>query len=174
MDRTKKFRKEKICLTDCCSFCIHSDAEKQFLDKTQTHLVKLPVWVRSHLDSTFCKKLQEDVQIFYTCKNFKRSSEDSYKKYTVNEIRDLIEEYFYLRCNEEIANDEGYGDPDEAGQIEFNMFLKWLGVREPIGDKLGWENLSRKWVGKRRKDKKEVKREAKRLIKTMNPEKLFK
>lgn len=87
------------------------------------------------------------------------------KKYTVDEIRDLIEEYFYLRCNEEIARDEDYGDPDEAGQIEFNMFLKWLGAKKFIGEKLGWSNLRKNCIGKRRENQKEVKRKSKELMK---------
>ena len=88
-----------------------------------------------------------------------------YKKYTINEIRDFVEEYFYLRCNEKILHDEEYGDPDECGQIELNQLLKWLGAKKPIGDKLGWNNVKKNCVGKRKEDPKKLKKRQKYLLK---------
>ena len=103
----------------------------------------------------------------------KEMIEKNTKKYTLNEIRDFVDEYFYLRCNEEILRDEEYGDPTEHGQIELNQFLKWLGAKKPIGDKLGWSNVKKSCIGKRKEDPKEVKKKAKKLAKTMNPEELW-
>lgn len=93
-----------------------------------------------------------------------------YKKYTLSEIRDFVEEYFFLRCNNGgIVRDEEYGDPDECGQIELNQFLRWLGVKRPIGDKLGWDNIKKSCIGKRKENQKEVRKKAKEIIKTMKP-----
>jgi len=93
-------------------------------------------------------------------------------KTQADQVRELVDEYLYLRkyCN--IAIDDSVDF--EHGQIELNMFLKWLGAKKPVGDKCGWNNIRKNCIGKRRIDPKVLKKKAKELAKTIKPEDLWK
>ena len=93
-------------------------------------------------------------------------------KTQADQVRELVDEYLYLRKYCDIAIDDSVDF--EQGQMELNMFLKWLGAKKPVGDKCGWTNIRKICVGKRRTDPKVLKKNAKELAKIINPENLWK
>lgn len=93
-------------------------------------------------------------------------------KLIVDQVRELVGEYLYLRQYCDIAIDDNVDF--EQGQIELNMFLKWLGAKKPVGNKLGWTNIRKSCVGKRKTDQKTLENKAKKLAKNINPEDLWK
>ena len=86
--------------------------------------------------------------------------------YTVDEIRDLVAEYWFLR--DDILEDPESGDSEE-GENELNMFLRWLGAKKPIANRIGWDNVKKECIGKRKMDPKKLKE----LTKSLKPEDLW-
>jgi len=92
-------------------------------------------------------------------------------KLTADQIRDLVDEYLYLRKYCDIATDDSTNI--EEGEKELNMFLRWLGAKKPVGSKCGWTTLRKNCIGKRKMNPEILKDTAKKLAKTIKPENLW-
>ena len=79
-------------------------------------------------------------------------------KYSIKEIRELAKEFFSMWKYGDLLDpyDDGCVDIEDVEKT-LNMFLKWLGVRAPIANKLGWVHLLKKDVRKRAVNEKETK-----------------
>jgi len=139
----------------CCDECFLYEPDKD-MSATIPGCIELDSYLK------FKKNKSEYNSIALNCPFLK----DTFIVESIESIRDLVEEYFYLRCNEDILMDD---DVDvEKGQKELNQFLRWLGVKKPIADKLGWENVRKICIGKRRETPEEVKRKVKEYMKKGN------
>jgi hypothetical protein len=88
--------------------------------------------------------------------------------HAANKVRDLVDEYYYLRRYEDILRDPYYGDASEGGLIELNQFIQWLGAKKPIGRyPLGWGNVKNRCIGRRRETSNEIKAKAREIEKSL-------
>jgi len=63
------------------------------------------------------------------------------------QVRGRVDEFLKLI----VAYDGMVRDDFDMEEVEkgLNMFLKWLGAKKYVGDGLGWDAITKRWVGKR-------------------------
>lgn len=74
--RSKIFEKAHLKINDHCRDCQFSNQEKLFSDKFQNHLIRLPKWLRRHIDRTYCTRLKQEVYIGSICDNFSKINQE--------------------------------------------------------------------------------------------------
>lgn len=76
LNRSKIFKKANLKINYHCRDCQFSNKEKLFSDKFQKHLIRIPKWLRRHIDRTYCTVLKQEVYIGSICDNFSKIKQE--------------------------------------------------------------------------------------------------